>query len=196
MAATCTGVRHSGDNTGAGTGGGDIVGGGTGGPMQPHVQPSLRDGGTRNGLQVPTTQHPSGPSRILAHVPNIRTIPRPVMSLQPWDSHSGTAYEAYEVHVGMVLGCAVSSRVCRIRARNPRFPPTEVDARSSSCVVHVFEGSCTESCPCVNRDNDQCPGVCPTRSPTPGEPGTRATCERRRGFSLIPPFPRPEFLYT
>ena len=63
------------------------------------------------------------------------------------------------------------SRVCRIRARNPRFPPTEVDARSSSCVVHVFEGSCTESCPCVNRDNDQCPGVCPTRArPPPASP--------------------------
>ena len=123
LAATCTGVRHSGDNPGAGTGGGDIVGGGTGGPMQPHVQPSLRDGGTRNGLQVPTTQHPSGPSRVLAHVPNIRTIPRPVMSHQPWDSHSGTAYEAYEVHVGMVLGCAVRfSSLSHSRAKSPISP--------------------------------------------------------------------------
>ena len=86
-------------------------------------------------------------------------------------------------HVGMR---SVSSSLSRIRARNPRFPPTEVDARSSSCVVHVFEGSCTESCPCVNRDNDQCPGVCPT---PPREPRLDV-CDRTR-FQLDSPFPPP-----
>ena len=46
------------------------------------------------------------------------------MSLQPWDSHSGTAYEAYEVHVGMVLGCAVScfSSLSHSRAKSPISP--------------------------------------------------------------------------
>ena len=43
------------------------------------------------------------------------------MSHQPWDSHSGTAYEAYEVHVGMVA-CSEFESVAFAR-EIPDFPP-------------------------------------------------------------------------
>ena len=95
----CPGLRHCGDNTGDGTGGGDIVGGGTGGPMQPHVQPSLRDGGMRSFGTDNTT-----PERTIRHVPahvsyNAIPIPQPVMSLQPWVSERGLRGTGTRGHV-------------------------------------------------------------------------------------------------
>ena len=41
------------------------------------------------------------------------------MSLQPWDSHSGTAYEAYEDHVGMR---SEFESVAHSRAKSPISP--------------------------------------------------------------------------
>ena len=111
-------------------------------------------------LQVPTTQHPRADHHAFLHT--FRTFVQFLDQSCPFSPGTATAARRTRL-TRNTWACAVSSSLSRIRARNPRFPPTEVDARSSSCVVHVFEGSCTESCPCVNRDNDQCPGVCPTR---------------------------------
>jgi hypothetical protein len=138
----CPGLRQCGDNTDGGSGGGDIVGGGTGGPIQPHVQPSLRDGGMWSRLQVPVpytrTDHPTRSCSRSELSYNVIPIPRPVMPLQPWVS--GAANEAYEipVHVETRGHEFEAARLSRIRlAANPRFTPTQ-DARSSRCGVQLY----------------------------------------------------------